>query len=147
MLQRIHLLHHASIDIYSIDSNSSCADEALPEPELRSSPASADIPELGVSLELPRLEQDTGNPSVRLNSKRVAWCAPARATCFAALLRDLQLQHKTIMSRGTELGLVQFLCARRWYTSSPQGLKMAQPSALAYVTSGHTWATASSASA
>ncbi len=43
--------------IYSIDSNRSCADEALPEPELRSSPASADIPEFGVSLELPRSEK------------------------------------------------------------------------------------------
>jgi hypothetical protein len=37
--------------IYSIDSMSSCAYEASPEPELRSSPASADIPELDVSLE------------------------------------------------------------------------------------------------
>ena len=43
--------------IYSIDSNRSCADEALPEPELRSSPASADIPELGVRIELPRSEK------------------------------------------------------------------------------------------
>ncbi len=38
---------------YSVDSNRSCADEPPPEPELRSSPAPADIPELDVSLELP----------------------------------------------------------------------------------------------
>ena len=43
--------------IYSIDSNRSCANEASPEPELRSSPASADIPELDVSLALPCSEK------------------------------------------------------------------------------------------
>ncbi len=42
--------------IYSVDSNRSCADEALPEPGLRSNPAFADISELGVFLELPRSE-------------------------------------------------------------------------------------------
>ena len=46
--------------VHATDSIRSCAYEASPEPELRSSPASADIPELYDSLELLRSEKGGG---------------------------------------------------------------------------------------